>query len=255
MIIVPIVGDLHSGHMGGVTPPQWWSDKKAPSLTRKLWDWWKREAKEIGKADALILMGDMIDGPGRKDTKLHVTTDTAEQREMAYQTLSLVDTKSVYGVRGTSYHVTDAEEEEDQLIKDLGGKIYNELDVHIGGKLINVYHAGRRSDTPKGQPSALWAEMVRKQLIADRLGEKSPDVILRAHVHYFFHVESRGKHAVSCPAMELPLKGSYIRGKHTQYYDVGYVIMEIDEKTGEVFFRKRLSPVAFTSAKGVVHVK
>lgn len=255
MKTILVVGDTHCGNRWGLLPPSWWMDKQRQGLQAKLWEWYMREIQAIGKVDILLLTADLIDGPGKKNTAEHVTTVPAEQREIAAECLDMIKREATYSVRGTPYHVTTYQEEEDQLIKDLDGEIYNELDLYLGGRKINLYHSGRRSDTPKGQPSALWSEVVREQLQADLDGEASPDLILRAHTHYFFHVESKDKHAVSTPSLQLPFKGEYPRKLHTQYYDIGMVLIEIDQASGEIFIRKRLAPVKFSDFKGVVHVK
>lgn len=249
-----VVGDTHCGNRWGLLPPSWWMDKQKQGMSAKLWQWYRKEIENMGKVDVLLLTADLIDGPGRKSTTDHVTTNPSEQREIALEALDIIPRDATYSVRGTPYHVTTFQEEEDQLLKDLGGEIYNELDIFLGGKKINVYHTGKRSDNPKGPPSALWHEVVREQLQADIDGGQSPDIIIRAHTHYFFHVENRTKHAISTPALQMPFKGEYPRKLHTQYYDIGMVLIEINEKTGDVFVRGRIAPIKLENFKGVIHV-
>jgi hypothetical protein len=150
--------------------------------------------------------------------------------------------------------VSTYSEEEDALLHELGGEIYGEMDVHMGGKTMNIYHTGRRSDTPHMPPAQNYKEMIRKQIQADLAEEKSPDIVARAHVHYFFEARNNRKRAFSLPALRLPYKDSYARRIHTQYYDVGMVLVEINERTGEVFVRERIMPLTVSPDKGVVYV-
>lgn len=250
---VGFFGDLHCGNQWGLTPPNW--QGKGPlikGIALEFWDWYKTNVVDLPKLDLAVGVGDMIDGPGRKGTLEHITTDPSEQREMARIALELIPTKEWVFVRGTGYHVTTTSEEEDALAKDFDAKIFNELNINTAGKRINVFHKGRRTNTPGGQPSQTYKEMVRKQINADIAGKDSPDLVVRAHIHSFVKVHMRNKIAMSNPALELPF-GAYGRGLFTQYYDVGFTVLSITAD-GFMIIEPYLLPIEMQDNEGEIYV-
>jgi len=246
-------GDTHCGNQWGLTPPNW--QGKGPlvkGIALEFWDWYKSTTMDLPLLDLAVGVGDLIDGPGHKGTMEHITTDLGEQREMAKICLDLVPTKEWVFVRGTGYHVTTATEEEDGLAKDMGGKIFNELNINVEGKRINVFHKGRRTSSPGGQPSQTYKEMVRKQIMADIQGKDAPDLVVRAHIHTYVEVHQRSKIAMSNPALELPF-GAYGRGLFTHYYDLGFTVANITA-SGKIIIVPYFLPIEMQDNEGEIYV-
>ena len=88
---VLILSDLHCGHNLGLTPPSWWNHFK--EIQEAGWNFYTENLAEIGPVDLCIVNGDAVDGPGRKDSLQHCTTDTGEQIKIAITCLEQVQTK------------------------------------------------------------------------------------------------------------------------------------------------------------------
>ena len=59
------LGDMHCGHVVGLTPPDWrCSRRKAGDAQAALYDAFLEICKEAGKVDVCIVNGDCIDGKG-----------------------------------------------------------------------------------------------------------------------------------------------------------------------------------------------
>jgi hypothetical protein len=70
----------------GLTPPDY-IPIEAHKWLSPFWDFYETKCAEIGQVDALVLNGDMVDGPGKRDNKLHITTNMRKQTKMAADVL------------------------------------------------------------------------------------------------------------------------------------------------------------------------
>lgn len=239
MIKILLEGDLHCGNHLGLTPPEHqgeWADILAP-----LWAWREAELKAIGPVDIHVLNGDLIDGPGRKDNLGLFTTDTKEQRRWAVQCIGRVKAKHRFFTYGTAYHVASTYEAERDIAEHFGTEAQDTVLLKAGGVRFNFRHHVGRSDVPAGFGAQDGKEITRALLQEVTDGYEAADIFARNHVHYWSRVDVKRRTAFTCPAWELNIDapGSlYPRQLRTQWYDVGYVLIEIDSQ-GETYIRPR----------------
>jgi hypothetical protein len=237
MIRVVWLADLHCGSGWGLAPPDRWVAPFAEAQ-KQLWQFYELVIEHLGDADVLIVAGDAIDGPGRKDSTAHITTDVIEQADIAAEVIRHYPAKQVRMVQGTPYHVSANGETERIVAREVGATISEEDRIEVEGFRVHTRHTGGRSDTPYGQGTQLHKELVRDLIQGETYGYDRADIVVRAHVHYYLSVDTAAGTAVSLPCWEWP-RGSYGRKLRTQYYDIGAVAIEFDDGTHEV--RKHLA--------------
>lgn len=210
MTKVLALGDLHSGHKVGLTPPSYFEPKKtkAGKLQRALWDGNERMLHEAGQCDVVLVLGDCIDGRGSRSggTEL-ITTDLLEQVDIATECLKymqkVVKPKHIIMVYGTPYHVSpDGEDYEKQIAKNIGAdKIGGHEWVKSGGVTFSMKHKIGGSTIPHGRFTALAKDVLWEKLWADEY-EQHPrsDILLRGHVHYYGYCGSYWGTGMSLPA-------------------------------------------------------
>jgi hypothetical protein len=203
--------------------------------------------EQIGPVNDVVMNGDAIDGPGRKDTTGHLTTDIEEQQEMAETILDYVKAERRHVVRGTGFHTDGDKAYENDLESSYTG---DDLRLMVHGRRVHFRHVVGRSDTPYGQYTQIAKELTNEIMQASFEGYEPADVIIRSHVHYHAMISvgdattGYSRIAFSTPSLELrgPRSGPFVRKLRTWLYHVGVTLIEIDE-TGEVFVRPFLFPI------------
>lgn len=204
---VLMVGDLHCGHIVGLTPPRWHST----TYHVESWNWWKRAIKKLGPIDVLVHNGDGIDGPGdRSGGTEEITTDREEQAEMLVESLSLIKPKKLLMTYGTGYHVGKSEDWESVAAKRLADRldIPVKLGAHetleVNGLIFDIKHKIGSSGIPHGRWTPQAKEVLWNMAWARRGQRPVANVIVRSHVHYFtFCGEPGSKWAVyTLPAVQ-----------------------------------------------------
>lgn len=248
-----VESDYHAGHLLGLTPPDWWTERTRP-WAEPLWEARKAYLEQLPRVDDHILNGDLIDGPGKKDTAAHLTTDVIEQIEMAEQAALMPRAKRRWVVKGTGFHTDNGGALETPFARAIGTTAEDELRLEIYGRKLHSRHVVGRSDVPYGQYTQLGKELINDLLQAEMEGYEAADILIRSHVHYTAHISVadgvRGimRHAITTPALQLrgPLQSEYTRKLRTWLYHVGALLIEID-KTGEVFLRPHIIPIKLTA--------
>ena len=212
------IGDMHCGHLCGLTPPAWQTRKvgktatkhnKWATLQRQLWDHYERLIDSLGPFDWGMYLGDGIDGKGARSggTEL-ITSDTQEQCEMAVECCNRVRLRGRrgfewVGVYGTAYHVGDQEDSENLIAKDAGfKKIGSHEWVDVNGCVFDLKHSIGSSTIPHGRHTAAAREHLWNQLWADAKLQPRASVILRGHVHYHSYCGGPGWVAMTLPALQ-----------------------------------------------------
>lgn len=204
--------------------------------------------------DGVVVLGDVVEGkqPKSRCSELCLPL-VVDQEEAAKQILAPLIKKTnckVYFVKGTFYHDDEMGRSVDNVAGALRGTQYEGLGAgHYAKEVLDLDVDGTTFDFSHGisvsgglyravaiDREALWSA------IAGKTG-KAPkaDVIVRAHAHYFVHVEHVSKHAVILPAWQL--QTSYMR-KNSRYRmipDIGSVVFEVDStKEDAVSVHKRV---------------
>ena len=206
---VLLCGDLHCGHLAGLTPPGWQtktSDADGPRfLSQHLrekfhriqaacWDWWRREISKLRPFHLAIVNGDLIDGKGVRSggTEL-ITADRSEQADMAMKALSIVRAPNWCFTFGTPYHVGSEEDFETRVAEWMDAQTWTDK-VKIGGHewpqvnglVFDVKHKIGGSSTPYGRATAIEKEDVHNLKWHERGQQPRADILVRSHVHYYY---------------------------------------------------------------------
>jgi len=202
---VLFISDPHCGNILGLTHPNWHISEKTiiGKTQRFIYDKYLKLIKNNMNPDLLVVAGDAIDGKGEKSGGTEQsTTDRLEQAEMATELIKMINPKKVMMVYGTPYH-TGKEEDYEKIIADkLGAKITGHLWVEVDGVIFDVKHKIASSGVPHTKGTAIAKEWLWNSLWAERKEAPKADVILRGHVHYYYHCGDADWLAMTLPALQ-----------------------------------------------------
>lgn len=208
MKTVVALGDLHCGHIAGLTPPDWQSSKGIGKSQKEAWKHYLGFINKYKSPDLLIVNGDALDGKGTRSggTEL-ITNDMFEQVEMAYEALKLWKAKKIVLTYGTAYHVSpDGEDFELSLSEKLGGEIHSHAFIDVDNITIDVKHHVGSSSIPWSRGTAVSRERIQNMLWAEQGQQPKSDIILRSHVHYYSQTNgytNKYWSALTLPALQL----------------------------------------------------
>lgn len=241
------INDLHSGHLLGLTTPDYF--QKAYPWQEPFWNFFVDTIKQIGKVDDLVVNGDAVDGPGKKETTSHLTTDLQKQQDMACEIIDQVKADRRHFVRGTGFHVDGDKSYENDIAKEFNTEAHDDLRLEIYGTKFHFKHTVGRSDTPYGQYTQIGKAVIQELLQAEMEDYDSADIICRAHVHYAAGIWMPGKQGrmlqgFTGAGLQLrgPVQSAFTRKLSTWKYDVGVTLIETD-KNGDTFVRPFIFPI------------
>jgi hypothetical protein len=237
-----VVSDLHVGSVYGIWPKgftlkeggEWRLNPAQEALLLA----WEEMLKKIGKIDAVVLNGDIIDGMQCRNFGIpNVTTNYADQIEAAVQLLWPLRKKAdeMWSIRGTEYHDSRSGVEVERLGKELDCVPYRRnqysaavLNLQIEGICLNFVHfisvmtGFYRATAPDRE--GIWGALSGRG--------KTPDakVIVRSHIHYFVHVEHSVKHIVVTPCWQVHTEYQIRKGYYRMFPEIGAVVIEIQTK-------------------------
>lgn len=236
-----VLGDLHCGSLVGLTPPEY-IQPEVEKTQLPLWNWYIEKIKSIGKVDFVVANGDLIDGPGKKDTIGHFTTNTKKQRDIAIQCLEHIDSAKWYFTYGTPFHVTETEDYEASIAEHFDSPIKDQMYLEIEGHRCMFRHHVGRSDTPYGQGTQIYKEVVRDLIMALEEEEQRAGQLFFSHVHYEFHIGNHRASAYTTPCFQVP-ESVYGRKMRSVYYDLGLYEIRANENKFEVI--PHIMPIKF----------
>jgi len=219
------LADLHCGNIAGIAPPGYRSDA-VREIQETFWNWYVKELAANAPYDGIFVMGDVVDGEGKKGTLDTFETNIQRQAEAAALVIqeAHVDPEHIWMVRGTPFHTNGVLEYEDITAKILGCSIKNVQKREIEGWKVHGKHVANRSDIPYGQGTPLLKELDRMEGEAFKESKDAPDVVARGHVHYETLVRKHFRQVFTCPSLELPLDGANSRRYSSAEYDVGFEV-------------------------------
>jgi hypothetical protein len=235
-----VLSDMHCGSKVGLTPPSYQyelvrGDKNKHnkfSMAQKAgWDWFINEIKKLGKIDLCLVLGDCIDGQGRKDNGVdQITTDLEEQCQMAIECLQYVKAKKYHFVYGTNYHITAAGQDFENIIaRTMAGKIGNHEFVDVNGLVFNLKHKVSRSSIPHGRATPLKKAKLWELIYKDYKNFPNSDILLRGHCHYFDYSGDAKYLMAVCPCLKM-LGERYGARNFDDAIDYGFLVFEIEDK-------------------------
>ena len=235
---IVVMGDLHCGALGGITPQGWFADGDEKPHLRKLqeemWREYRILARENSEPDILIINGDTIDGNGyRSGGTEQVTTDRLEQCDMAIKAIQQFNAKKILMTYGTGYHTGDGEDFENVIAEKLDAEIHNHLIADIDGVVFDVKHHVGGSSVPHGRHTAVAKEKLWGELWAKNESRSGGDVIIRSHVHYFAYcggfLGNKQWLGMTLPALQAPAFNKYGGRRCSGTVDWGLVSFEVTE--------------------------
>jgi hypothetical protein len=206
-----IYSDTHHGHDVGLTPtkynPMYDSDHPKYELSKfrqVLYDWTTVEMSKLKPFDIAVGNGDLVDGKGEASGGTEqITTDRAEQIQMAKHFITWIGAKENYLTYGTSYHTGKGEDWEGVLARNMNIPIQDVLDLEVNGKTFNFRHHNSRSGIPHGRATPILKEVLWNQLEALQGEYPHADAIIRSHVHYSLQVKHGfDPYGISTPALQ-----------------------------------------------------
>ena len=215
-----VIGDQHAGHLVGLTPPAWQQRPTAGSTTKhnkwakiqaELWGTFERILRQIAPVDRLFVMGDNLDGKGQRTGGTEqITLDMDEQCDMAVAGIDAVRRHArgrhfkIVGVYGTDYHVSPNGDDFEAFIAERAGfyKIGSHEWPEIEGVVFDIKHHIGNTAVPYSRGTAITKEQLANELWAARNEQPRANVILRAHVHRFFHVGDSSFLGMTLPALQ-----------------------------------------------------
>jgi hypothetical protein len=228
------LGDLHCGHIAGLTPPAWMVKKDRQKHIRKMqeecWSAFVKLANENNKPDLLIANGDLIDGRGNRSggTEL-VTSDRFEQCDMAVKCLQRFNAKKVVITYGTAYHSGDCKDYENIIADKLEADIKSHQFVDVNGLIFDVKHHISSSSVPYGRHTAVAREKLWNMLWSAKGNQPEANVVIRSHVHYHAFCGSMGCLMMTLPALQAA-ETKYGARRCSGVVDWGMVVFDVTSK-------------------------
>ena len=222
---IVVLSDLHCGSLVGLTPPAWHTGDE---LQRDMWQWYQREMVNLGPVHACFVLGDCIDGKGKKSGGVEqITTDLIEQTDMATCALRHVQTENFVIVHGTDYHVSVEGEDLERLIaRNLNARIGGHEWVAVNGVIFDLKHKIGASQLEHTRHTAIARERLANMLWADRKMAPRAHVFLRGHVHYHIGAHGPGWHGMTLPAMQGP-GGRYGVRECSGLIHFGFIVFDV----------------------------
>lgn len=201
-------GDLHCGHVAGLTPPDWRIPRgRHPALHRlqeRGWADWLEMVKAVGPVDVAIVNGDLIDGPGDKSGGTEeLTTDPLEQVDMAVAALAPIKPRRGWVFTyGTAYHTGTRADYETGVARAYGASIGSHEWCEVDGVIFDCKHHVGGSQVPHGRHTAVARDRLWNLLWSEHGEQPRAAVYIRSHVHYHGYSGGPGWLAMTLPALQ-----------------------------------------------------
>lgn len=254
---VALFADLHCGHRAGLTPPQWhqriddeeaWPEFLSDSIRQKFintqintWRWFKEKIRQLGPVRLAILVGDAIDGKGKRSGgQEQITPEFSIQATMAIKALSIVKTRGWCFVFGTPYHTGRSSHGEMKIAQWFADKLgpgHVSIGAHewpeVEGIVFDVKHKVGGSTIPHGRMTAPMKEDLWNMVWHAMGGQPRADILVRAHVHYYNAlrrvIKGRRKLIVTMPALQS-LGTNYGGEQCSGTVDYGFCYVDIPKQ-------------------------
>ena len=212
-IRVLFFADSHCGSNIGLTPPAYQyklienpvteehsKRNKWARLQKECWDWYISTVRSFQPIDKCFVMGDLIDGEGKKSggTEL-ITTDRKVQTCMAIEALEPVQAGGMVFVYGTGYHTGNKEDWETDVSHHFKSKIGSHEWETVNGVTFDLKH---KQSSTKNPATSLFNEIVDNREWAITGEQPKADVLVRAHAHRFCSLQLEDCRAVALPALQ-----------------------------------------------------
>lgn len=201
------VGDLHCGHIAGLTPPAYqMSHERNPrisALQKEMWSEYRRILRDVGEVDLCVSNGDAVDGTGKKSNSVEcITVDMEEQVCIAKRALEAVKTKNYLFTYGTAYHVSEGTDWERQIAQWFDADIKNHAFIEKNGLVISVKHHIGSSSVPYGRHTQTSKENTWNMFWSEVGQAPRANVFIRSHCHFYQHCGNAQYTGFTLPALQ-----------------------------------------------------
>src|SRR6056297_320261 len=233
---VVILSDLHAGDAFGLTDPANVPKiKPGHEFAKILFDWYLAKVQEIGAVDLILCPGELIEGPGSKDTIELWTTDLEEQADTCADLLTMWKCDTYKTCYASLYHSGKDHNSEHLVVKELRARgrdadIKTTQRLDLNGLLVNMFHKVGGSATAYGFASQLAKTAATDVVRGAYRGYAPAELYIRGHTHNFGHAGNDLFTVINAPALKWPL-GRYGRQIDRPYYTMGIIEMEINGPT------------------------
>lgn len=224
---IVIVSDPHCGNIAGL-----WN-VGGNSVQRETRDRHGEIVKAWKRPDIIILNGDGIDGPGKRNNFDIHETDVGLQAGVCAGFMNEFKAKEGFIICGTDYHCAGDTDHERMigmaLEADWDGKVHWELLLNINGYRMHFRHHHSSSGVKHGRFTAM--ARTRGWFETEAFFHDAPkvDLLVRSHVHYFTWQEDSFSAGMTTPALQA--RGSrYGTLRCDGHVDFGAVRLTIDAK-------------------------
>jgi len=217
-----IINDTHVGSVWGLWPPSYTAGHGkvlgANEIQKHLYQSWRDFTRKVSKRkiDAIIFLGDTIEGPGRyKRGRELMSPDLSDQVEAAVELftplLSKIQPSYIGVISGSDYHVSLQQDNERDLAKILGAEYLGlgPHDFEFGDVTVNFAH---------GTGGVYWYRGTKLDKIGFAMllniaseGLYNARYIVRAHYHFEAHLHYRHQDIYVAPCWQA--QTDYMRRK------------------------------------------
>jgi hypothetical protein len=216
---------------------------------RWLWDCWLHFAEKSGifAPDFVIVNGDVVDGPQRKNEASELKLVSPNDQIRAATDVLLELKKMLppvckwYFTQGTPYHVGNWGAAEEAVAQNLGAEKYHSIGMGEFCKEVLWLHAGNgviieaahHISTGVGfyRSTAMDRELQWSAMAGKDASKGIPKVALtiRSHVHNYTDVGHATKQGFTTPCWQLQTRYARKASVHRLHPDIGGVFMWVDE--------------------------
>jgi len=232
-----LISDMHVGSLYGLMPPGFETKdprnddmiRFTPNRTQKqLWNHWLKMCKAASGVKAIIINGDVCDGPQRKSAGLYTWTSNMKfQAEAAILALESLPEAPMFFTQGSLYHAVEDRPIEQYIAERCGAEYGDDLLVNTCGIKIHASHHISSSISSW----QYWTTAIARDLLLlalhgaeDKYGHV--DVAVRSHRHTFTAAEFGSQIGIITPAWQT--RNQYaVRKGIISPPDIGWVILEI----------------------------
>ena len=239
---IACIADTHCASLYGLYPPKW--SNGTGNVTKQnegqeaMWRHWLYFISVCRRqgVDTVIADGDLIQGQNPKNAGVGVhTDDLQEQIDIAQKALKplmeLSSVKRKHFIQGSGYHVDrNGNPAERSICEHFGGTWHGFIaNLHFIGTNVkaHIIHGG----------SGAW--LYRSQVLDRRnllmnaaagIGALPKfDIMIRAHWHYYQHIDMNGQHIIQVPCWCLYMPIQIFTEKYPLFQPaIGGVIITID---------------------------
>ena len=238
-----VLSDIHVGSLVGLLHPKnsvfsarngdelrWVPNKTQMAL----WYHWKKMLAAIAalKLEAIIINGDVCEGPQRSSQGLYtITSDMKYQADLAVQLLETLPKKvPKYFTQGTFYHSVEDRPIEQYIAERLDAEFGDDLIVEAAGIRAHCsHHESVSSSSWQYRTTPIARDLLLTALhdAEDKYGKI--DAVIRSHAHYFVEVQFKSQLGLITPCWQA--RGTYsVKKNIISPPDIGWLIMKIEHK-------------------------